>query len=304
MKSKTVKTTLTSAIITVAIALLITACGPGSLEEASSEVIAQRSGGTLPAETVRNLTNPEDAEAMAKDKAKDTVGNWVEQAETEIDNADGKSIFDQAKDKMSQEQEGIPVPMQEFLAEYAEMEIAPRSSEYPYDREEYDYGIDRNGDCRYTRAEVLIRDSTEPVTFAERDDGKECKVIKGKWETPWSRETFENAEDVEIDHHVPLAHAHQSGAWAWSPERKREFANDVEFAPALQVTAKSLNREKSDQSPEEWMPEDKKVQCRYMINWIRVKLKWGLTQSKEEERFLWSNIRKCHHPSHWKHLAE
>ena len=35
-----------------------------------------------------------------------------------------------------------------------------------------------------------------------------------------------SARRLDVDHVVPLAWAWNAGAWRWTPERRREFAND------------------------------------------------------------------------------
>ena len=55
---------------------------------------------------------------------------------------------------------------------------------------------------------------------------KVCNVTWGEWLGPYTGEMFTEASDVDIDHIVPLAHAHRNGGTAWSRTLKRQFAND------------------------------------------------------------------------------
>lgn len=70
--------------------------------------------------------------------------------------------------------------------------------------------LDSDGDCQDTRHDVLIVESSIAVTL----NPSGCRVIAGQWQDPYGGETFTNPSDLDIDHLVPLAHAHVSGGWA------------------------------------------------------------------------------------------
>ena len=94
-----------------------------------------------------------------------------------------------------------------------------------YDRSDWPHWIDDDSDCQNTRAEILIRDSKTPVKF-KRNKG--CTVTWGTWFDLYTGQTFFKASDVDIDHVVPLKHAHEHGGASWSRRQKRIFANDME----------------------------------------------------------------------------
>ena len=86
--------------------------------------------------------------------------------------------------------------------------IADRGSNSRYLRDDWRHWVDDDRDCQNTRAEVLIEESLAEIDFAGNED---CRVVVGEWLGPWSGEIFTDASEVDIDHHVPLGHAHEAG---------------------------------------------------------------------------------------------
>ena len=106
-----------------------------------------------------------------------------------------------------------------------------------YQRSAFGHGWDdADGDCRDSRAEALINASTTRVRFASE---KGCRVVTGRWISPFTGEIIQNASNVDIDHVVPLAWAWERGAKNWTKEKRERFANDPKNL--LPVEA-SLNR--------------------------------------------------------------
>jgi hypothetical protein len=82
--------------------------------------------------------------------------------------------------------------------------------------------------------------------------------------------TVTSASGLDIDHMVPLAEAWDSGASAWTAQRREAYANDQgQEASLVAVTARS-NRSKADQDPAHWMPPADDVHCRYAAEPARV----------------------------------
>ncbi len=153
-----------------------------------------------------------------------------------------------------------------------------------YNRDEWGGWIDADGDCQDTRAEILIEESQVDVVL----DG--CRVVEGEWFDPWGGQTYNSAGDVDIDHHVPLAHAHETGGSAWDEERKVEFANDPENLNAM---SSSLNRSKGSRGPDEWKPPDETAYCEYARQWEAVKEKYQLAIDGDERRALDEMLATC-----------
>ncbi|MER2492343.1 GmrSD restriction endonuclease domain-containing protein [Catenovulum sediminis] len=147
-----------------------------------------------------------------------------------------------------------------------------------YERSLYGGWIDADGDCQKTRQEVLISESLSPVIM----DEKGCKVLSGTWYCPYTDRYFSDPALLDVDHLVPLAEAHRSGADKWDREKRRAFANDMEHEDALIAVYRGANRSKRDRDPADWMPENKRYWCEYIKDWVAVKTKWNLAYSAEE----------------------
>ncbi len=96
-------------------------------------------------------------------------------------------------------------------SEKAFKEAKPGTYSKIYDRDDWPHWIDVDRDCQDTRSELLIATSKVPVKFKKL---KSCVVQQGKWYGVYTGETFTEASDVDIEHIVPLAHAHRHGAEA------------------------------------------------------------------------------------------
>ena len=68
--------------------------------------------------------------------------------------------------------------------------------------------------------------------------------------------TVTEASDLDVDHMVPLANAHKSGAWTWDSSQRQDYANDMGYANHLIAVTSGANRSKGARVPEEWRPPD------------------------------------------------
>lgn len=93
-----------------------------------------------------------------------------------------------------------------------------------YSRSAFGHGWDdSDGDCQDSRAEALIQMSSTPVRFAT---DRRCRVVTGRWISPFSGNVIQNASEADIDHVVPLKWAWDRGANHWSDVNRERFAND------------------------------------------------------------------------------
>jgi len=152
-----------------------------------------------------------------------------------------------------------------------------------YDRDKFRHWIDANNDCQDTRDEVLDAESVTEVSG--------CDITTGEWRSYYDGAVWTDAADVDIDHLVPLAEAWDSGARRWTAGTRTRYANDLRDPRPLVAVTDNVNQSKSDQDPAEWMPELGK--CRYVREWVAVKIRWRLTVNRPEKQALRSWAESC-----------
>ena len=126
--------------------------------------------------------------------------------------------------------------------------------------------------------EVVLIAEARSISEVDQD----CRPLDGVWVSWYDGERFDDASDLDIDHMVPLAEAHDSGSARWTAERKSAYANDLELAAALTAVSASSNRRKSADDPAEWKPPLRSAWCQYALDWIAVKVKWSLSADQRE----------------------
>ncbi|KXS55322.1 MAG: hypothetical protein AWU57_308 [Marinobacter sp. T13-3] len=162
----------------------------------------------------------------------------------------------------------------------------PSSDYRPYDRDAFRHWIDEDGDCQDTRAEILIAKSTIRPTFANMQE--RCRVISGRWVSPFTGQALLNSDDVQIDHVVALKFAWEHGAWRWSGEKRDRFANDP---VNLMVVEGSLNGSKGGQGPHQWLPPS--GQCGYVARFARIIKLYELSLRPAEARWIDQALTQC-----------
>ena len=167
----------------------------------------------------------------------------------------------------------------------AAVRALPVADETPdgYDRDLFEHWVDADHDCQDTREEVLVAESRVPV------DG--CTVTTGEWFSWYDRQTWTEASDVDIDHLVPLKEAWDSGARAWDADARERYANDLADSRTLVAVTDNVNQSKGDRDVAEWLP-DFNV-CRYVRQWVAVKLRWSLAVDADEKATLRDRAGHC-----------
>lgn len=152
-----------------------------------------------------------------------------------------------------------------------------------YSRAKFGQGwADTDGDCQDSRAEALIETSTIPA----RTSG--CRVLSGRWISPYSGEVILNASVIDLDHVVALKWAWDHGAHRWSTQRREAFANDP---VNLQPVEAALNRAKGAKGPDDWLPP--KGQCQYVARFKRITMKYALDLTTAEQAWIDQFLARC-----------
>ena len=171
----------------------------------------------------------------------------------------------------------------------SQLKVAPEGSLAGYDRARFGTWIDADGNGCDTRAEVLRRQSRVPPQV----DPFRCTVVAGDWLSSYDGRTTDDPAQLDIDHVVALAEAWRSGAAAWDDARRRAFANDLDQPGELVAVTATANRSKGDHDPASWRPPNRASWCEFGTDWVRTKLKWGLTADEAEVSALRDMLHDC-----------
>ena len=152
-----------------------------------------------------------------------------------------------------------------------------------YIRSDYQHWVDSDGDRCDTRREVLERDSNLSI--------ENCFSNYGEWFSIYDGLKITDARKIDIDHVVALAEAHRSGAWRWTLDKKKKFANDLDSPWSLRPVSSVSNRYKSDKDASKYKPTH--GLCEYTYSVIITKWRWSLSIDAAEKRSLVDNLKRC-----------
>ena len=125
-----------------------------------------------------------------------------------------------------------------------------------------------------TRQDVLLQQMRD----IELRWGSECRIYQARLKDPytgrkltWKRDGYR----IQIDHVYPLSTAWYAGAWAWTQRKRVRFANDVDHE--LLAVWGAANQAKENSTPSEWLPPRTAYHCRYVLTYLQVALRYGLS---------------------------
>lgn len=159
----------------------------------------------------------------------------------------------------------------------------PGTERHPdYERVKFGDGwLDTDSNGCDTRNDILARDLAKPVI-----DSDKCTVLSGTLadlytgkSIPFTRGAATSSL-VQIDHIVPLALAWEEGAWKWSDEKRKAFANDP---VNLRAVDGPTNSGKGAKSIGEWLPPAAGAHCTYVALYVAVHDKYELTMAERDQ---------------------
>jgi hypothetical protein len=172
-------------------------------------------------------------------------------------------------------------------AELAALDVKGRAPMTGYSREAFGpewSDVDRNG-CD-TRNDILQRDLVRTTV-------RNCVVYSGTLYDPYTRKVIAHQRGrygVDIDHVVALGNAWQTGAFRWTADRRKQFANDPLNLLAVDASA---NRQKGDGDAATWLPANKAYRCAYVARQTAVKSKYGLWVTPAEKSAMVRVLATC-----------
>jgi hypothetical protein len=155
-----------------------------------------------------------------------------------------------------------------------------------YQETAYDYPAMGDDGCN-TREHVLIASAGGPTMAGP------CTVATAQWISQWDRVVTGDQALLDVAHTVPLEEAWLSGAWAWTPEQRRDFANDLVGNISLYVTTKDTNVERGSADPARWWPPHDGVHCKYATEWVWIKARWNLSVDEAEYTALMTQLNEA-----------
>ncbi|MGV9824647.1 MULTISPECIES: GmrSD restriction endonuclease domain-containing protein [unclassified Gordonia (in: high G+C Gram-positive bacteria)] len=197
--------------------------------------------------------------------------------------------------------QAAPPPASSVLADLNSLPVKGRAPMTGYSRAQFgqawsdDVAVAQGHNGCDTRNDILRRDLTA-ITLKPGTDG--CVVASGTLTDPYTATVIPfvrgpQSRDVEIDHVVALGDAWQKGAQQWSPDTRRDFANDPRNLLAVSGPA---NQQKGDGDAATWLPPNKSFRCTYVSTQVEVKKTYGLWVTAAEKQAMQRVLSSCAHP--------
>jgi len=177
------------------------------------------------------------------------------------------------------------------LAAFKKVNSAFPQPAVDYDRDDQfgDWIRPDKSNCLNTRGVVLKRDSIGDISTNDK-----CTVTAGQWFDPYTNQTYNDADDIQIDHVVALKNAYMTGGHTWDKAKRCLYANFLGNKFHLLAVNGPENMKKSDKSPLEYVPPTKSYVCEYLRNWLEIKYIWNLKMTPREVTAIESEIKTNH----------
>ena len=168
----------------------------------------------------------------------------------------------------------------------------------PYTRKDYGSGWEVGSGCNI-RARIL--QSTSLVSV-QTSNG--CTVTYGSWLDPYSGTTLTGnpyqgddgtANDLDIDHVIPLKYVNSHGGYAWSSSAKIAYGKSLTaMANGVYIAVSaSENRKKSDKGPADYYPPNPGFYCEYSRRWRDIARIYSISLSVRDYNKIQGVLSEC-----------
>lgn len=181
----------------------------------------------------------------------------------------------------------VPDEAERLIADLDKLAV---SDEHPsgFRLARFGFWSDADGDGCTTPSEILMEQSTAPTRRTAT-----CRVISGRWESPYDGLVITEGRDIAVDHVIALEEAWQSGAWKWNDRERNAFLNDLDNAGALLAVSARVNDEKGHKDPGQWLPPVAAFRCAYLRIWVDLKATWELAVDPGERESIAASALSC-----------
>lgn len=273
---------------------------------------------------INNITSITDLYSIAKDKSVATKACYKSRGEGCLvlpdvsggSSSDGSSGANVDDGKITDEDIGYkgPIAGEAFIQDTAKIskeyvlaaldkmnvvKLIEEKKENKVDPKEWAY-FSPVGDskCWTVKKEVLsLQANPESIKYATKsheetdDKTKACSIVSGEWIDPYSGDKVEDPSLMTVDHIVSISDANKSGGKDWTPEKKKEFANDKDNV--LLAVSKKSKESRDGKTIDKFKVDNEAYRCEFAKNYTLIKNKYELTVTDKEKKALSKALVKC-----------
>lgn len=138
--------------------------------------------------------------------------------------------------------------------------------------------------CR-TRDDLLARDGRDIQRAG-------CIVLSMRLTDPYTGRDIDwskaDADEIQVDHIVPLSYGWRMGAPRWPMSKRLDFANDPLNLLPVDGTA---NEQKDGSGPAAWLPPQRRIRCAYVTRFAQVALKYDIPVTRADKNAMLAQCR-------------
>ncbi len=172
----------------------------------------------------------------------------------------------------------------------ARLDALPVSEERTFGYARYRFGLwrDDDGDGCTVRDDVIIGQALESASRSNP-----CRIVSGRWQSPYDNAILVDPDDVSVDHVVSLAEAWRSGAWNWANAQRTAYLNDIGRVGSLLAVSTTSRNAKDARDPSDWLPPNSAFVCEYLRTYVDMKTVWKMSVDAGERESIAAAALGC-----------